>query len=385
VSERLEFALLATQTEANIRQLCRRFGISPTTAYKWRERFLACGATGLQEQSRRPHHSPLKSSLCIEQVVCQLRLKHPAWGGRKLRARLLTLGHKSVPSPSTITAILHRQQLIDPSQAEHHRAFLRFEHPHPNDLWQMDFKGDFSTGAVRCYPLTVLDDHSRFSLGLLACADQKLETTRTALTEVLRCYGLPSRMTMDNGAPWGSRHGHRERYTEFVVWLLRLGICVSHSRPHHPQTQGKDERFHRTMKLELLRDWAWRDLRECQQRFDGWREQYNCERPHEALGMEVPASRYRPSPRPFPEQLPSIEYAPTDIVRKVGERGQIRYKQRKFFIGGGFRGLHLGLRPTMTDGYYEVYFCRQRIGALDLRERPPENDEVSRMSPNTCP
>jgi transposase InsO family protein len=385
MSERHEFVLLATQAEANVRQLCRQFSISPTTAYKWRERFLARGLIGLQEQSRRPHHSPSKSSSALEQAVLELRLKHPAWGGRKLRARLLALGHKQVPSPSTITCILRRHQLIDPREADKHRPFHRFEHPHPNDLWQMDFKGDFSTGAGRCYPLTVLDDHSRFSLGLCACADQKLETTRAALTEVLRHYGLPWRMTMDNGAPWGSQHGHQERYTEFAVWLLRLGIHVSHSRPHHPQTQGKDERFHRTLKLELLRDWAWRDLRECQQRFDLWREQYNCERPHEALQMAVPAARYRVSVRPFPEQLPAIEYATTDIVRKVGERGQIRYKQHKYFVGGAFRGLHVGLRATTTDGCYAVYFSQQRIGALDLREVGADNDEVSRMSPNTCP
>jgi len=385
MSERHEFVLLATQSEANLRQLCRQFGISPTTAYKWRERFLAGGAASLQEQSRCPHHSPFKSSPAVEQAVVDLRRLHPAWGGRKLRARLLALGHNQVPSPSTITSILHRHHLLDPAEAQHHRAFGRFEHPRPNDLWQMDFKGDFPTGAGRCHALTVLDDHSRFSLGLMACANEREATTRAALTKVFGRYGLPWKMTMDNGAPWASQHGRQSRYTEFTVWLLRLGIHVSHSRPYHPQTQGKDERFHRTLKLELLRDYKWRDLQECQEGFDRWRTSYNCERPHEALQMQVPASRYRPSVRPLPEQLPAIEYATTDIVRKVGERGQIRYKQRKYFVGGAFRGLHVALRPTTTDALFEVYFCQQRIGALDLRERPADNVDVSTMSPNTCP
>ncbi len=189
MSERHEFVRLATEPEANIRLLCRRFGISPTTAYKWRERFLSDGALGLQELSRRPHRSPRQSSPALEQAVIDLRLKHPTWGGRKLRARLLALGHRSVPSPSTITSILHRHHLLEPAAAQHHRPFRRFEHAHPNDLWQMDFKCDFALGAGRCYPLTVLDDHSRFSLGVFACADQTTATTQLALTSIFRRYG----------------------------------------------------------------------------------------------------------------------------------------------------------------------------------------------------
>jgi transposase InsO family protein len=385
MSERHEFALLATQAEANIRQLCRRFSISPTTAYKWRERFLSFGAQGLQELSRRPHRSPRQSSPALEQAVCELRHRHPAWGGRKLRARLLALGLKQVPSPATITSILHRHQLIDPREAGQHRAWHRFEHAHANDLWQMDFKGDFALMSGRCYPLTVLDDHSRFSLGLIACPDQTTVTTQLALTSIFRRYGLPWRMTMDNGRPWAVYRGGRSCYTQFSVWLIRLGVRVSHSRPHHPQTQGKDERFHRTLALELLRDQLWHSYGECQEAFDRWRESYNLIRPHEALKLEVPASRYEVSCRVFPESLPEIEYGLGEVVRKVGERGQVRYKQRKYFIGDAFRGLHVALRATTTDGIWEVYFCHQRVGTIDLKAVASGNQEVSRMSPNTCP
>jgi transposase InsO family protein len=385
MSQRHEFVLLADAESANLRQLCRRFHISPTTAYKWLDRFHRGGVAALADRSRRPHHSPARTPDSVEREVLSLRDEHPAWGGRKLRARLLALERGGVPAASTITSVLRRHGRLDPQEGERHRPFRRFEHAQPNDLWQMDFKGDFALARGRCHPLTVLDDHSRFALGLVACPDQSEPTTRSALTEVFRRYGLPLRMTMDNGAPWAAWHGEQSRYTEFTAWLIRLGVRVSHSRPRHPQTQGKDERFHRTLKLELLRGYAWRDLRECQRRFDPWRETYNCERPHEALGMAVPASRYRLSPRPFPERLPPIEYPASDIVRKVGERGQIRYRQRKYFVGGGFRGLHVGLRPTSTDGLFEVYFCHQRVGRLDLKGVASEQSQVSTMSANTCP
>jgi transposase InsO family protein len=368
MSQRQEFVMLASAENANIRQLCRRFGISPTAGYKWLGRYQSDGLAGLKDQSRRPKNSPRRSSDQVEQAVVKLRQKHPRWGGRKLRARLKALQEPEVPSASTITAILHRHQLITPEASQAHKPWRRFEHPRPNDLWQMDFKGDFALEKGRCYPLTVLDDHSRFSLGLVACGDQKTETVHAALTAIFRRYGLPYRMTMDNGAPWAIYQAKQACYTSLTVWLLRLGIGVSHSRPHHPQTQGKDERFHRTLKLELLRDHAWRTLDECQPPFDQWRDVYNCERPHEGIGLAVPVSRYQASSRPFPEILPPIEYPSTDIVRKVQESGQIKYQNRKIFVGHGFRGLHIALRSTTTDGVFDVYFCHQRIAKLDLKE-----------------
>src|SRR5215475_15625531 len=143
MSQRQEFVMLASAENANIRQLCRRFGISPTTGYKWLGRYQTDGASGLSDQSRRPHNSPTRTNAKVEQKVVELRQKHPAWGGRKLRARLKALKEPDVPSPSTITAILHRHQLITPEATQQHKPFQRFEHPHPNILWQMDFKGDF--------------------------------------------------------------------------------------------------------------------------------------------------------------------------------------------------------------------------------------------------
>ena len=364
MSQRHEFVMLASQEQSNIRQLCGRFGIGPATAYKWLHRFEAQGLPGLEELSRRPQHSPNRTTDELEQVVINLRKKHPAWGCRKLRHRLLALNHRVVPSPSTITAILRRHQLLDPKESVKHQAFQRYERAAANELWQMDFKGEFKLPQGRCYPLTILDDHSRFAIALQACARNTRNITQTALIQVFRRYGLPERITCDNGSPWGS--GGRSYYTALGVWLMRLGVGVSHSRPHHPQTQGKDERFHRTLEAEVLRYQRGDSLLQWQRLFDQWRVIYNTERPHEALAMAVPASRYQPSRRRYPERLPAIEYGPTDIVRKVRHYGHIKYEGREYHVGSAFYGLHVALRQTTRDGLFAVYFCQHKIGSLDL-------------------
>ena len=367
MSQRHEFVKLASQEKANIRQLCRQFGISSRTGYKWLHRFQTLGVAGLQDISRQPHNSPTRTSSELEKAVIRQRHKHPAWGGRKLETRLTELGYSNVPCPSTITRILDRNHLLTNEETLKHKPWIRFVHPHPNDLWQMDFKGDFALGRGRCYPLTVIDDHSRFALGLVACPSQRTETTRTALINVFRRYGLPWRLAMDNGSPWAVyRHG-RTCYTEFSVWLIRLGIRLSFSRPHHPQSQGKVERFHRTLAIELLRDQLWTNLAECQRAFEKWRAQYNLIRPHQALGLVVPAARYNVSVRSFPETLLPIEYDNHEITRKVGDRGQVKYQQKKFFLGNAFAGLVVALRPTTTDGVLDVYLSHQWIGVIDLK------------------
>ncbi len=182
--------------------------------------------------------------------------------------------------------------------------------------------------------------------------------------QVFRRYGLPDWITCDNGPPWGS--SGRNYYTAMGVWLLRLGIGISHSRPHHPQTQGKDERFHRTLEAEVLRYQCGDTLAQWQRHFDQWRVVYNTERPHEALSMAVPASRYQPSTRRYPEQLPAIEYGPADIVRKVRSFGHIKYEGREYHVGIAFKGLHVALRQTTTDGSFDVFLCNHKIGNLDL-------------------
>jgi transposase InsO family protein len=363
VSNRNEFVRLACAEGANVRQLCRRFGVSPTTAYKWIQRYRVQGADGLIDRPRTPHNSPEKTPEGVEAAVLELRDRHPAWGGRKLRARLQALGHTDVPAASTITAILRRHDRLGPP-ARPTRNTQRFEHPTPNALWQMDFKGHFATGAGRCHPLTVLDDHARYSLGLFACADQTNRTVRGHLTEVFRRFGLPERILCDNGMPWGSVES---AYTRLGVWLLRLGVGVCHGRPYHPQTQGKDERFHRTLSVEVLQGQSFPDLGACQRRFDAWREVYNAQRPHEALGLDVPSSRYRVSPRPFPEVLPAIEYHEHDEVRRVQVDGRVYWRDRPWRVGKAFAKQQVAIRPTTEDGRFDIYFATIAVARIDLR------------------
>lgn len=365
VSQRREFVMFAGADEANVSALCARYGISRNTGYKWLRRFGADGEPGLQDRSRRPLHTNNKTADAVEQAVVELRNKHPAWGARKLRTRLQTLGHPGIPAPSTVHGILVRHGLIDAATAAH-PPWQRFEHAAPNHLWQMDFKGHFALQTARCHPLTVLDDHSRFSLCLAACANETGGTVQTQLTRTFEHYGLPDAMTMDNGSPWGSDADHP--HTAFTLWLMRLYIRVTHSRPYHPQTQGKDERFHRTLNIEVLRGPPFRDLAHAQQRFDAWREVYNLERPHEALGQRVPASRYRPSVRAFPGTLPPIEYGPDDLVRKVQCKGEFSFHGHTFRVSKGFHGFPIALRPTPKDGTFSLHFCATKIGSIDLRD-----------------
>jgi transposase InsO family protein len=360
MSLRREFVMLAGAKGANRALLCRRFGISRKTGYKWLAR---AEDWGFGDRSRRPHLSPGRTAKAVEAAILQLRDEHPAWGARKLRRRLEDLGWQRLPAPSTVQAVLLRHGRIDPAQSLQHTPWQRFEHEAPNALWQMDFKGRFTVGNRPCHPLTVLDDHSRFNLCLQACSDQRGSTVEGHLNAIFHRYGLPERIAVDNGPPWGDSPEHP--YTPLVAWLIRLGVRVSHSRPYHPQTLGKEERFHRTLNAEVLRQ-PFADLVALQRRFDRWRHIYNFERPHESIGMRPPSSRYVASARCMPEQLTPIEYSPADIVRRVQDKGYVKYRGQRWSIGKAFAGYPVALRPTATDGLLEVYFCHQKISEINL-------------------
>lgn len=364
MDQKIEFVRLAEAGGCSFRALCARFEISRPTGYKWLERARAEGPTGLTERSRRPHASPARTPAVLEDAVIAVRQAHPTWGGWKIHHALLADGLADVPSPSTCTAILHRHGWIEPDPAGP-RALTRFAAAAPNDLWQLDFKGHIPLGAGRCHPLSVLDDHSRYLVGLVACVDERDATVRAALTARFRRYGLPWRMLTDNGPPWGSPNPAHP-WTAFSMWLLRLGIHVSHGRPLHPQTQGKVERFHGTLKADLLTGRAFPDVTAAQEAFDRFRAVYNARRPHQALAGAVPATPYHPSPRPFPEHLPPLEYAPGDQVRAVTGGGQISLAGRTYFITQMLIGERIGLRPTTRDGVLEVRYAHAAIGTLDL-------------------
>lgn len=380
MDQRREFVVLAGQDDVNRQALCRRYGISRPTGYKWLGR-AAAGDAELADRSRRPHTSPRRSDGAVEAQVLAMRDAHPAWGARKIAHGLARDG-VTPPAPSTVHEILRRNGRIVPPGAPAH-PLGRFEKPAPNQLWQMDFKGrmPLDNGAAS-HPLTMIDDHSRYSLCIGACADQQRATVQQHLTGTFRRYGLPDALFVDNGSPWGDSGG--SRWTALRVWLLRLEVDVIYARPYHPQSRGKNERFHRTLKAEVFALRRFRDLPDLQRAFDAWRTVYNLERPHEALGMDVPASRYRPSARSMPDKLAEIEYADGEIVRRVSVDPHISFKGRRWRVPKAFRGERLAIRPRDRDGHYGIFFGSRQIGEIDLTGDKSVSDvseQVSAMSP----
>ena len=372
MDQREELCRLAAAPGANLRELARRFNISRTTLYKWVAREAEKGRAGLEDRSRRPVRQPLRTPPDVEQAVLRV-FDETRWGNRMIRAYLVNHSHPAVPSASTIQSILRRHGRLVLRSHSTHEPYVRFERHQPNSLWQMDFKGHFAMASGRCHPLTILDDHSRYSLGLQACADERGTTVQERLTRVFQRYGMPEQMLMDNGPPWGVDDAHG--YTPLTVWLIRLGITPIHGRPYHPQTQGKDERFHRTLNTEVIRNRIFSGLTAVQHDFDRWRHLYNHERPHEALGLKPPISRYRPSAISFPSKLPPIDYGPTDeVLVPMRNMGRITFAGREWKIGKSFAGLPVAVRPTSTDGLYGVFFCHMQLREIDLRPRPEQLD-----------
>lgn len=336
-------------------EACRRYGISRPTGYKWKGRFLEQGRESLSDLSRRPAVSPTRTSPEMESLVCEVRRRHPVWGGRKIRAFLLRQGHLGVPAASTITQILRRHGQLGPLEENRPVEFQRFEAPAPNLRWQIDFKGHFAlTDGSRCHPLGILDDHSRYNLCLQACPDERTVTVKAHLEETFRSYGLPLSILADNGPPWGNTQPGF-RWTPLTVWLLDLDIGVVHSRPRHPQTVGKQERFHLTLDLEVLTTQpAWETLTRVQGAFDQWQPIYNTQRPHQGIGLQVPADRYQPSPRPFPHTLPPLDYPPGWTVRTVDAAARITINHQRFKVGKPFIGRTVAISPDTGLIYYRT-------------------------------
>jgi transposase InsO family protein len=303
----------------------------------------------------------------LEAQVLAVRSENPTWGGRKIHWALKRDGAEP-PSPSTITEILRRAGVLDGPRAGEPRAWARFEHAEPNLLWQMDFKGHFGLqGGGRCHPLTVLDDHSRYALEVGACGDERAATVKARLTEVFRHHGLPRRILADNGAPWGTA-GATTSYTALSVWLLDLDVGVVHGRPYHPQTQGKDERFHRTLQADVIDRQAFDTLAKAQAAFEAWRAVYNGRRPHEALAYQTPSSRYRMSPRAMPQIIAPPQYESAAAVRTVADNGDVTFKGRRFNCSKAFAGRRVALRATDADGLFDLCYRNHVLAQVDLRQ-----------------
>lgn len=361
---RKEFVSKIISSEKSMSELCREFGISRPTGYKWLNRFMS--GEKLNDKSHAPFHMPNKTPIDKEELILQARTRHPTWAARKLKRYLENEGHIELPAISTISNILKRNNCIEPEESIKHTPYKRFERAKPNELWQTDFKGDFAMlNSDRCYPLTVLDDHSRYSLCIDAKANQQAEGVFESFDRLFREHGLPEAILSDNGAPWcDSRNG----YTPFELWLMQLDILPIHGRPMHPQTQGKDERFHRTMKQELLKWNVFLDLYNSQEMFDAWRYEYNYERPHEALGLDVPAKHYKESKIKLPEKLREPDYDANCRLRKVNCKGYISINNHRYYISETFISKYLELIDEEND-CISLCYGKFKVAKISLTER----------------
>lgn len=373
MSTKREFVNLALQEGANRRELCRRFGITPKAGYALLKRFSIEGQAAFTERSKRPVNSPMRTPAAVQALVLAVRREHPAWGARKICRRLQDLGHSDVPAASTVCDILRRNGLISAEASAAGQAWQRFEHDYPNSLWQIDFKGHFETAAGRCNPLTLLDDHSRFNLAITVCRKTDTLTVKNQLQSVFEKYGLPARINSDNGAPWGSPSapGH---LSGLDIWFIRLGLRTSHSTPYHPQTNGKLERFHRSLKAEVLNGRTFDNLTQAQAALDCWRTVYNHQRPHEGIAMETPSQRYRMSSRPMPSALTPIEYGEADQVLIVGWNGFTVFKGHKLRLSSALHRLPVAFRADPEqDGCFDVFLSHHRFMRLDLADLTASN------------
>lgn len=311
MEERQAFVRDALSDRFTMSELCARYGVSRRIGYKWLARFEAEGRPGLQDRSRAPHHCPHRLADRLVELFVTERVAHPHWGAKKL---LTVLGKRHPqltgwPAPSTVADLLARRGLVQRRRHRRkpiHPGVVRPDTAAPNDLWTADFKGEFRTGdGLYCYPLTIADQHTRYLLTCQGVLSTKTVVAKPVFERAFREYGLPIAIRTDNGVPFATQAIHGLSYLN--VWWMRLGIVHQRIRPASPQENGAHERMHRTLKRQAIKP-VRRTCTVQQRNFNAFRHEYNDERPHETLGQETPASRYRVSRRPYPERLPAVEY-----------------------------------------------------------------------------
>jgi putative transposase len=369
MTERRRFVDEAHRGLFSMTDLCARYGISRKTGYKWLDRYDAQGRDGLQDRSHAPQACPHKIAEEVARAICEGRRTHPSWGPRKLLRWL----HRhqpglTLPAISTAGDLLAREGLVKQRvrrPRHRHPGVVAPVTQQPNDLWTSDFKGQFRTGDGRyCYPLTVADLHSRLLLGCDALRSTRGREARPCFEALFRAQGLPAAIRTDNGVPFASTGLHG--LSALNVWWMRLGILHQRIRPARPQENGAHERMHRTLKREATRPAAANRHRQ-QLAFDRFRQEYNEQRPHEALGDRTPASIYRPSPRPFPDRLPALEYPGHFQVRFVSNAGTFRFRNRLLFIANALKQHSIGL-DEIDDGVWSIYFGLVLLARLDERD-----------------
>lgn len=358
-SQRLRFAIRASSGKESMASLCREFGISRPTGYLWRSRFEDCERMAeFQERSRRPQRSPDRTPANLEARVVFLRQQYPDWGAKKLT---VLLEREGVLLPRiTVHRILLRYGLVR-VEDRHPAASKRFERGAPNELWQLDFKG-MPLSRNECLPLAVLDDHSRFLVGLFETAGTEAKPVRQHLTTVFRCAGLPDAILMDHGTPWWNMKAEGG-WTWLSIWLMQQGIRLHLSGYRHPQTQGKIERSNGSLEAAMFKrpkppGQSW------QQWLDAYRQEYNQIRPHEALHMDVPAQHWQPSPHPFQNEPRPWEYPDPRRVRTISQEGVVNFNGQQYFISRALVGQHVQI--DLLEDRAVVWFCNTAVREFDL-------------------
>jgi len=327
LSQRIEFVVRARGGEESISDLCREFGVSRKTGHKWLARFEEGRYSSLADRSRRPKGQPNKTPKAIEDQVVELRLEY-GWSGPKLQVLLEREGVSL--STATIDRIIKRRSLVS-KEASCKAATKRFERSRPNELWQMDFKGEYLLrGGGRCYPLSILDDHSRYAVGVFALPRPSRVLVQPCVERCFEVYGVPEAMLMDHGTPWWHAN-NTYGLTRLSVSLIKQGIRLIFGSIAHPQTQGKVERFHRTMKQEMKHRGVPQSVEGIAQALRQFRQVYNEIRPHEALDMDVPSARYAPSAKAYDPNPPEWEYPEGADVRWVTDAGNLVYCGRQYY------------------------------------------------------
>ena len=368
MDERLSFVRIYLRRTMSLTELCEDFGISRKTGYKWIERYKVEGLAGLEDRCRTPHSHPARLSDEALLRYTALKREKPHWGPKKLVA-LGKTRHPGLywPAASTLSEHFKRLGLVKPRRRRNrsvppYQADL-IEAQAANQVWCADFKGQFQTRDKKyCYPLTVTDAHSRYILSCKALPDVGGKGSKPVFEHLFQCYGLPHAIRTDNGPPFASL---RLGFSHLSLWWMRLGIIHERIVPGHPEQNGWHERMHKTLKAETTRP-AKSSLVDQQRRFDEWREEFNQERPHEALDMTTPASHYSSSRRLYPEQLPEVSYPQNFQVRRVRQAGEILWRNHRTYMTTILIGELIGLEQLDEDRW-QIWFSKFRIGILDER------------------
>ena len=363
---REEFVRRVLAQERSKAALCREYGISRPTGDKWIERFQ--DGESMSDRSRAPKSVPGRIDSGMEAEIVRIRQLHPALGAVKLRKIMENAGYTNLPCARTFNNIFARHGLIESEASQAATPYQRFEKAIPNEMWQADFKGHFRMeDGYRCHPLNIIDDCSRFNLCIEALTNETFDAVKPVMERLFKEYGLPFSLLCDNGNPWGTTQSLG--FSRFEVWLMELGILTLHGKPLHPQTQGKEERFNRSFTRECLKGKVFADKNHAQSCFDEYRAFYNEVRPHFALDLEVPSSRYKPSSRQMPQVIEDWEYSSEYQLCKVKDSGYFNYKGQGFFLSEAFAGKYIAVRESHLPGQITLVFRKFKIGRIDLDNR----------------